>query len=153
MKNIIAITILAVSSVAAIAQTPAAPAPQVAPAPAAKPATPPPAPKPPKVVVPKETVASVKIHANRLEATHTMDQFQTQVKSVYEQQIKPVEDKLDGEYKDLLAAVKKENGWDDTYSYDSNTDKWFQNVTDVTAAKGPGTPEPLPPPAADKGKK
>jgi hypothetical protein len=101
----------------------------------------------PKVVIPKESIESVKLHSNRLEAKETIDSFQNQVKSVYEQQIKPAEDKLDKEYQDLLAAVKKQNGWDDTYSYDPNTNQWSQNVA---VAKGPGTPEPLPPPAGKK---
>ena len=75
-------------------------------------------------VTPKETLSSVKLALNRSQYSDTQKQFNQQVQAEYYQKVKPVLDGLDHDAQKLIDVVKAENGWDDSYTFDSQTGVW-----------------------------
>ena len=115
MKRVVIIIGLAVLMLgAAVAQQPPAP-PQPAPPAAA-----------PQVVTPKEPYSSDKAQLSvkqqtilSMQAGADQAAFQAHMKDL-QQQWQAEEVKVNA----WIASVKKDNGWDDTYTYDRAGDKW-----------------------------
>jgi hypothetical protein len=121
LKNVLLAFVLTTASV--FAQTaPATPAPADV-----KTTAPTPTPAPvPKTVTPKESVSTVKLQLNRSQANSVSTAFQNKIQNDYFQNVKPVIDSLAAQEKDLIDQIKKENGWDDTYSYTEQSSQWQQ---------------------------
>lgn len=81
-----------------------------------------------KNVLPKESLATVKLQLNRSQYSATQSAFQNKIQADYFSNVKPVLDGLDAEEKGLEDQIKKDNGWDDSYIFNKQTNAWTETV-------------------------
>ena len=128
VARILVFTAVLFGSIMAAAQAPKAPVPQAQPAPPVTPS---------QTVTPKQPYDSAKAQL----ANEKQKNFQLQYKEATEAlqaQGQALQTQWQAEQKikdDWVAQVRKDNGWDETYSYDFDRDVW-------THAPKPATPKP-----------
>jgi len=88
------------------------------------------APQPVNTVVPKESTTTVKLQLNRSQYTTVQNQFNIKVQQDYFTNVKPVLDNFDREAQALIEQIKKDNGWDETYKFDAQSNTWSIQKTE-----------------------
>lgn len=81
-----------------------------------------------KTVTPKESISTLKLQLNRSQYSATSSAFQNKIQSDYFNNVKPVLEGLDAEEGSLEAQIKKENSWDDSYTYNKQTNTWVETL-------------------------
>lgn len=108
-----------------------------------------PTPTQPEKVVPKAPYDSTKAQL-WAEKQKNFQMQANQITTLYQAQMKDLQDKYVGQVKpmtDWMADVRKANGWDDTYTWNSDDDTWTH-----TPKPAPPTPAPAPAKAPEKKK-